>query len=654
MIIHVALPIPVRKAFSYAVPDKWVPFIKPLLRIKVPFKNKNLVGFIVGIEEGDAADLKQIQEVIDPFPLLGEHSLQLAEWASHHYIVSKGLVLRYALPAGLPIEQYLKIRSISEIETGALDNLTLKKACKKFGRDVVYEYYNKGLIRFYDTFTNLDFLPCNDDGLNRAVDKTLFLGGLKDRLQCYTELIAQHINNGENVLMFVPDHHSVGQYFFDNLSEQFSERVIRYGVSGTAKKRMETYFRARSEGGFVILGSRSCLFLPVFRNRYIIVERPEEDEYRNEEGFRFNAVDLAIQRAEIERIPIVLGSVSPPLEIYKRATDGELRITEKVFPRLKKYTEIITEKGISILGAMPEGLSALLSRAIENKETIAIYTPRKDYSSHITCLDCKSLFRCPVCGGGLSYQRSKDLLACTGCGRTFSYEDRCRQCGSKLIQFSNVGVEYLERKLKDSFPGVTVIPVTGETLHENRDALKRLCPGDPAIIIGTQALSKPHGLKVHKLIMIEWEELMRIGGYRAGEKMFHVLSSLMDALEPDELYAVMARKKRVDLKEFFDVKAFYAAELEKRKSAQFPPFVRIFLLEVEREDETSGKRLVAKIKLTAEKYRISQHITGPLLQKRRKYRWRMILRGNEDQLYDFLSAMADLSGVRLEADPVNI
>jgi primosomal protein N' (replication factor Y) len=513
MIIHVALPIPVRKAFSYAVPDRWVPFIKPLLRVKVPIKNRDFIGFIVGIDEGDAAGFKEIHEVIDPFPLLGENSLQLAEWASHYYIAPKGLVLRYALPAGLPIEQYLKIRSLSEIETGALDNLTLKKACKKLGRDVIYEYYNKGLLRLYDTFTNRDFLPCNNDGFDGAADKTLFIGGIKDRLQCYTEIIAQHIGNGENVLMFVPDHHSVGQFFFDKLSEQFSGKVLRYGVSGTAKKRMETYFRARNEGGFLILGSRSCLFLPVFRNGHIIVEKPEEDEYRNEEGFRFNAVDLAIQRAKIEHIPIVLGSVSPPLEIYKRATEGEFKITEKVYPRPKQYTEIITEKGISALGTMPEGLITLLTRAIENKETTAIYTPRKDYSSHIKCLDCKGLFLCPVCGGGLSYQRSKDLLVCTGCGRTFSYEDRCRQCGSKLIQFSNVGVEYLERKLLDAFPGVPVIPVTGETLQENRDALTGLRPGDPAIIIGTQALSKPHGLKVHKLIMIEWEE-RRLSGRR--------------------------------------------------------------------------------------------------------------------------------------------
>jgi len=154
--------------------------------------------------------------------------------------------------------------------------------------------------------------------------------------------------------------------------------------------------------------------------------------------------------------------------------------------------------------------------------------------------------------------------------------------------------------------------------------------------------------------MIEWEELMRIGGYRAGEKMFHVLSNLVDVLEPDELYAVMVRRKRIDLEGFFDGKAFCNAELEKRKNAQFPPFVRIFLLEVEKEKELVGIRLVEKIKTAAEKYEITQHITGPLMQRRKKYRWRMILKGNEDQLYDFLTTVSDYPGVRVEADPVNI
>lgn len=654
MIVHVALPIPVRKAFSYLVPGEWVPLVELFLRVKVPFRNKTRLGFIVGVEEGDRGDCKEIHEIMDPFPLLDENIVHLARWASHYYIAPEGLILRYALPAGLLFDKHLRIQAHQGIDPLGLEGLTLKKACEEVGRDVIFGLYRKGSLRFCDVLTKGFFEKANHNNCGGGVEKTLFLGRINDRLNHYTDIIARHVANDDNVLMLVPDHLGVGQFFFHRLSQQFPGKILRYGSSVTPRKRMEAYLRARKKGGFLILGSKSALFLPVFRNGHIIVERPEEDEYRNEEGFRFNSVEIAIKRAEIEGVPIVLGSVSPPLDLYKSAREGELGIIEKVFPRPEEYTEIITEKGVAAQGGFPQELMTLVSGAVENRETIAIYTPRKDYSSHIKCLDCKSLFRCPVCGGGLSYRKQDDVLSCTECGRTLSYNDRCRECGSRLIQFTNVGVEYLEQKLKDALPGVSIIRVTGDTFRENKDPFKGCCPGEPVIAIGTQALSKPYGIKAQKLIMVEWEGLMRVGGYRAREKMFHILSNLVDVLEPEKLYLFMTRKKRVNVKEFFDVASFCTAELEKRKSAQFPPFVRLFLLEVEREDEMSGMRIIAKVTLTAKKHQILQHITGPLMQKRRKYRWRMILKGSEDKVYDFLAAVSDFHGVSIEVDPLNI
>lgn len=654
MIVHVALPIPVRKAFSYAVPQGWVPFIEPLVRVKVPFKNRNLVGFIVGVDEGDSADLKEVLGVVDLFPLLDENSLTLAKWASRYYIAPEGLVLRYALPAGMPFERYLKINTFSGSTVEDLSGLTLKKAFDKVGSEAVHDYFKKGLLRLHDVFTNKELGRFVHKRYSDGGEKTLFLGGIHDRLLYYIETTARHIDNGENVLMLVADHHRTGQFFFDKLSERFPGRILRYGVSVTAKKRMEAYFRSRCEGGSLILGSRSCLFLPVYQNGCIIVERPEEDEYRNEEGFRFNAVDLALRRAEIEGVPIVLGSISPPLDTYKRAMDGEFHVIDKVYAKPRVYHEIISEKGMSASGNLPEEIMTPVARAAENREVIAIYTPRKDYSSHIKCLDCKSIFRCPVCGGGLSYQKHRDMLVCSDCGRTFSYNDRCQECGSKLIQFTHVGVEYLEHKVKDAVPGIPIIRVAGDTFRENKNEFMRLCAGEPAIIIGTQALAKPYGLKVNKLIMIEWEELMRVGGYRAGEKMLHILSNLVDTLDPEELYVFMTRKKRVNVQDFLDMKNYYSSELERRKQAQFPPYVRIFLLEVEKDNESAGLRIVAKIKSAAVRYGVAQHITGPLMQKRKGYRWRLILKGNDEQVYAFLSVIGNLSGVRVETDPVNI
>lgn len=652
MIAHVALPIPVRKIFSYVVPETWIPFIQPFLRVKVPFRNRDIVGSIVGIEEGYREGLKEVHEAIDPFPLINESTLQLMEWASHYCIAPRGIVMGYAVPAGLPIEQYIKVEAVSETET--LNNLTLKNACKMFGRAVVFEHYKHGRLRLYDSFTNNNFLPCNYERLHTADEKILFLGSIHDRLNYYADTIARHIAQDENVLLFVSNHHTIGRLYFKKLSETFPGKVLRYGISVTPKKRMEAYFRARNERGLIILGSRSCLFLPVLRNGLIIVERPEEDEYRNEEGFRFNAVNLAIRRAEIEHIPIVLGSVSPPLEVYKRAEDGEFHIIEKTYSAKKQCFEIVSEKGISAMGRLPEELTMLLSRAVEKKEKVAIYTPRKDFSSHIKCLDCKGLFLCPVCGGGLSYRKDRNLLSCTSCGRSFPYESRCRQCGSGLIQFSHVGAEYIEQTLQRSFPGVTVISAIGESLHEHEEVFTMVNREEPVFVVGTQALTKPYGLKADTLVMIEWEGLKRVGGFRAEEKMFHILANLIDVLEPKEIYPVMVRRRKVDLTMFLDAKTFCSAELEKRKNAHFPPFVRLFLLEVEKEKEPAGTRLVEKIKALADQYGVTQYITGPLMQRRKKYRWRMILRGKEDQLYDFLSTVIDYPGVRVEADPISI
>ena len=112
------------------------------------------------------------------------------------------------------------------------------------------------------------------------------------------------------------------------LSESFPGAVFWYGSSLPEKKKAETYFRARAEGGRLILGNKSCVFLPLLDNGLVIIERPEEDEYRNEEAFRFNAVRLAVRRAEIEGVRAVLGSAAPPLEVLKWAAEGVVDVVE--------------------------------------------------------------------------------------------------------------------------------------------------------------------------------------------------------------------------------------------------------------------------------------------------------------------------------------
>ncbi|OPY72691.1 MAG: Primosomal protein N' [Syntrophorhabdus sp. PtaU1.Bin050] len=654
MIVSVALPIPVAKAFSYSVPDSWIPFVQPYLRVKVSFRNKILTGFVLEIEEGEKSGLKEIVEVVDLFPPIDSRLVDLARWVSRYYVVPIGLVLKNAIPPNPQVERYLSITTHGDNFTD-LEGATFKKACTMLGRAAVFAYCRDGLFELHDTFSGSSFSRIADPCVPAELAKqTLLVGDIETRYAFYEESIADRLAAGENVLMLVPDYHTIGQYFYHRFSERFPGNVFWYGSAVKPGRRMEAYFKARTGSGSLILGSKGCLFLPVQRNGLIIVDRPEEDDYRGEEGFRFDTVVVATQRSTIGRIPVVLGSVSPPLDIFKRGIEGDLAILKRGSLKKPVYNEILLDRAVSSSGTLPEELTRIVTSAMAMHEKIAIYTPRKDYSSYLRCFDCKNLFACPVCGGPLAYRRHSNMLACPACGKTLPYKERCPDCGSRLIHFSHVGVEYLEDRLAHLFPEVPILQITGETVDREAKRMNELSGESAAIVLGTRTLSKLYAFRPRRLVMVEWEGLLRIGGYRAAEKMFHTLSNLIDALDPKEVFVCMAKRKKVKLDDFLDFDTFYRNELEKRKLALFPPYVRIFLVEVERENEANGNRLVDRVRGVVKSYGLSGYITGPLVQKRKRYRWRMILKGDSDLFYEPLLAISGLPGVRIEADPISI
>jgi primosomal protein N' (replication factor Y) (superfamily II helicase) len=658
MIAHVSLAIPVSKTFSYSVPRQFELFIKPYMRVKVPFRNRVLTGYVVGVDNGSDDALKEILGVVDIFPLFNESLASLSLWASHYYATPLGLILKYAVPLNLQVEQYLLVKSLCD-STSSLNGISLKKVLRSAGRDTVLNLYHKREIAFYDVFTGKAFTSLvQEPGRIQKHDKILYLGSIDDRMEHYLMLISRHIAGGGNVLMLLPDYHASGRYFYKVLAEKFKCNVSWYGSPGKAKARMEIYFKARSDGGFIILGNKSAAFLPLLNNGLIIVERSEGDEYRNEEGVRFNAWMIALKRAEIENIPIVFGSAAPPLEIYKGVGEG-FRIIDKSVSIKREDIHIVMKKNLSTPGKLPGEFTGVVGDAIAKGKNVAIFTPRKDYVSHLFCLECKTPFLCTICGRPLSYQKRSNVLICSTCGKSINYEEKCMHCSSELIRFSQTGAEYMEGKLKDAFAQCPIVKVTGETLEEVvKGAMldESVKPLNPTIFIGTQALSKLYAADVKLLILYGWEELLRISGYRANEKMYQVLMNLVDALRPERIYFFMDEKRSVELAPFIDVRSFYRNELQKRRLAEYPPYVRLFLVEVEKKNREMGQRLVKKIQIFLEREGFGQYMTGPLVQKKRyRYQYKMILKIPENEfISQGLLALYNFSGVRIEPDPPSI
>jgi primosomal protein N' (replication factor Y) len=652
MIAHVALPLPIHRTFSYVVPDTFQPFVAPGLRVGVPFGSRSLVGFVVEVEDGEGEGLKPVSDLIDCFPLIDEACLALCRWSARYYLAPLGLALKYAPSSAIKIDRYCRIEALDP-SVAALDGLTLKKACATSDKPRIFDYVRRSMVRLHDVFTDRPIEAYQPEGSAACAPPILYRAGVGERKEHYLSLIAGQLAEGRNVLMLLPDRHIVGDFFSRPLLERFPDAVLWYHSGMTEKKRAEVYFRARTETGRVLLGSKSAVFLALARTGLIIVERPEEDEFRNEEAFKFNAVQVAMKRAALEGAGLVLGSVAPPVDVMRKAADGAVVITEGRAAPMPPVSHEQNRTGRPVQDELPETLIRTIEEAIAQGGNAVVHTPRKAYAGHLYCVACGRPLECPHCtSAGLGYSRSKEMLTCNTCRHTFPYIEKCPSCGSDLIRFFDVGAEYFVERLSAVFPDAPVIKMTGDEGRAGsyRAVMKAAAKGG-CIIVGTHILSKCVGLATETLILLGWEDFLKTGGYRVREKAFQLFANLVDALAPGRVVVQDYGRGSFDASLFLDAAGFYKDELQRRRMAEFPPYTRFFLLQITKRSREAGQKVIAAIEKLAQHGAVEQQMLGPIEVKGR-YGWRIILKGSEEELEALLQSVSRMSGVHVEPDPL--
>jgi primosomal protein N' (replication factor Y) (superfamily II helicase) len=660
MIVQVALPLPIDKIFSYRLPESMAPSVRLFSRVKVPFRHRSLVGFIVAVvqAEVEGEDLKAIEELLDPIPLLSRSCYELCDWASRHYVAPVGLALRYALSPAISIERHCTVRAgESTSQRGFGQTMQLKKAYELFGRKSVHGSLSSGTMALHDVFTDSAIEPSGAPDRGTGFHSELFVGGVADRLERYCSLVAAQLREGKNCLMLLPDRHGVGDFFSRALARRFPGAVFWFSSAGGARKKAEVYFRARNRGGQLVLGNKSAVFLPLRSLGLVIVERPEEDQYRNEDTFKFNAVRLAIKKAEIEGVPLILGSVSPSVEVMKWVEEGG--------PTLRRGPQLQAPMVSSITGERnkgqgpglpPEALVAVRD-VLDRGGNVAVHTPRRAYAMGLNCSACGQGVSCDRCGSyAVSYNREEGRLVCGTCKKSTPYTEQCPACRSPFIRFFDAGAEYLEAALREEFPDRPIVRLSGEKDRRPKGFSGSYgSKGGGNLIVGTQILSKLYGFHADLLILHGWDSFLRSGGggFRALEKMFQVFRNLLDALTPQELLVCGSGREAFDVSPFLHPEGFYADELARRRMADFPPYERFFLINVLKRTESAGERIIRRIeKLVTVEVR-EQQMLGPI-EVKGQYAWRIILKGDGQTLYPLLSSLYRLPGVHIEADPLYV
>jgi len=659
MIAEIALPIPVSKTFFYSVPEHLSPIIKRFQRVIIPFRNKHTSGFVIDIKDGSYAGLKEISRIIDVYPLIDKNMERLCYWAASHYVTPIGIVLKYALPKYLKPERYLLTRFNCDCHnrlSGLKKNLSLEKVLGLLGIEDVAAHIDKKKINLFDKFTKKGF---SADNVFRTFCKKkemiLFLGRIQKRINFYLDLMENEIKKDGNVLMLLPDHNLSGGFFYKILSDRFKKKVFWYGSGVSQNLRMECYFRARNETGNIILGNKSAVFLPILNLSMIIVERLEEDSFRNDGEFRFNAWEVAKKRAEIENIPFILGSVSPELEIFKGVNEGEYILIEDELPSLNNFYEIKINRKRFFSGSIPEEMEIIIKdKDKNNKKKTILFTPRKYYSGHIHCINCGYNFICPLCESPLTYKKKEDRLFCQVCQKDFDYKNLCPQCRRDLIGFFQFGAEYIEEMLKKAIPDKHIILLTGDSVDKYSEGLEIKNIEGKEIIIGTNVISRLYGIECDTLIFIGIEDMLGMAGYRAEEKLFQFLYNTLDALNPEAIYFFVDEKKGFNLEHFISYRDFYIKELENRRLAEFPPYNNIYLIDLEKKALNAGKRALNTIKQKIETSGLKEYMKGPVFEKKKRYRWKIMLKDRDERIKDLLFSLYDIQGITIEVNPPNI
>lgn len=424
------------------------------------------------------------------------------------------------------------------------------------------------------------------------------------KTEVYMQCIREMIRQGKQAIVLIPEialtFQMVNRFF-----AWFGDRVSVMHSRLSAGERYDQYTRAKNGEIDIMIGPRSALFTPFQHLGLIIVDEEHETSYQSEMPPKYHAREVAVQRAGMLGASVILGSATPSLEAYYRASRGEyylLELKQRAGGAVLPAVEIVDlrreleEQNHSIFSRL---LADRIQKTLDKKEQIILFLNRRGYAGFVSCRRCGEVIGCPHCSVALKphqHQGRIDRLLCHYCGYQMEMPANCPKCGSRYIGTFGMGTEQVEEMVQERFPDARVIRMDADTTggKEGHDKLlKTFSDGEADILVGTQMIVKGHDFPNVTLVGILAADLsLNIGDYRAAERTYQLLAQaagragraekpgvvVLQTYQPDHYSVVCAARQ--------DYPAFYREELLMRQVLQYPPVSNILgVLVLSRQQE---------------------------------------------------------------------
>ena len=583
LILQVALDTPLRRVFDYLPPPGCADCEPSLgVRVRVPFGRRRMIGILVGIvgeSRVASAKLRAALELLDEEPLFDPVTFELLLWAADYYHHPVGEVIAAALPVALRAGQ--PVRSPKPPQ-GAAESVTWEPQP-----------------------SDLTLTPQQVQAVD-AISGSLghFAAHLLDgvtgsgKTEVYLRTIAAATLGGGQVLVLVPEIALTPQ-----LVERFRRRfstgieVMHSALKGT--QRRDAWRAAHRGQAQIVIGTRSAVFTSLPRLRMIVVDEEHDASYKQHEGFRYSARDLAVWRAQRARVPIVLGSATPSLESLDNVAQGRYR--QLVLPerpgvaRAPRLALIDLRRHACEQGLSQPAMQAM-ARHLAAGGQVIVFLNRRGYAPCLFCSACGWVAPCAHCDARMTLHRRAAQLRCHHCGASAAVPSTCGSCGQPLHPVGQ-GTERVEETLLRLFPHAPLARLDRDTAAGRgamEAVLERVHSGAARILVGTQMLTKGHHFPdVSLVVILNADQGLFASDFRATERLAQTITQVAGragrAARPGEVLIQTEFPEHSLLTRLITegYMGFAASALAERRQADWPPYSRLAMLRAEAKD-TAG------------------------------------------------------------------
>ncbi|MDE2597634.1 MAG: primosomal protein N' [Sphingomonadales bacterium] len=493
------------------------------------------------------------------------------------------------------------------------------------------------------------------------------------KTECYFEGLAEALRNGRQVLVLLPEI-SLTENFLRRFEARFGTPPVLWHSSLKATERRRAWRAIASGEVQVVVGARSALFLPYAKLGLIVVDEAHEVSFKQDDGVRYNARDVAVIRARFEGVPVILASATPALESLQLAEAGVYRKID--LPARFGGASLPAIEVIDLRVEQPERGRWLAPRLVEEMklrlergEQSLLFLNRRGYAPLTLCRHCGYRFQCPNCTAWLVEHRLSRRLACHHCGHETPVPDACPECGTPDCMVAcGPGVERIADEVAELLPGARVAVVTSDTLSgpEKIAAFVAAAEGKLIdVIVGTQLVTKGYHFPELTLVGVVDADLGLEGGdLRAAERTYQQVAQVAGragrGAKPGEVLIQTRHPEAAVIAALVagDRDAFYAAEAEGRRSAGAPPFGRWAAIIVSSEDEAEARDAARAIGGTAPRLddvMILGPAPAPMSLLRGRYRYRLLVNARRSAqvqaiIREWLGGLNFPSSVRVHVD----